>query len=192
MGTTTKFGWPYPDATDLVRQAPAQFEDLADAIETTLAGTILQVVQTVKTDTFTSTSTSFVDVTGVSVAITPTATTSKILVMAYAVIGQGTAFREAYIQLVRTSTAIFVGDTAGNRVSASGGGELASTNTQLGFAPVFLDSPATDVAVTYKLQAKVGNVATPGTFTIGRSGDDSDTEGLGRYPTSITVFEVAA
>ena len=45
-------------------------------------GSILQVVSTTKTDTFTSTSTSMVDITGLSATITPSSTSSKILVMA--------------------------------------------------------------------------------------------------------------
>lgn len=48
------------------------------------AGAVLQVVQTVKTDTFSTTSpaeTAFVDVTGFSVTITPSATSSKILIL---------------------------------------------------------------------------------------------------------------
>ena len=47
-------------------------------------GKILQVLQTVKTDTFTTTSTSFVDVTGLSVSITPATTSSKILILVHA------------------------------------------------------------------------------------------------------------
>ena len=43
-------------------------------------GTVLQVVSTAKTDTFESTSTSFTDVTGLSVAITPSSSSNKILV----------------------------------------------------------------------------------------------------------------
>ena len=39
-----------------------------------------QIVQTVKTDTFTTTSTSFTDITGLSVNITPTSASSKIYV----------------------------------------------------------------------------------------------------------------
>ena len=34
MGSTPKFGFPFPDDTDLVIQAPQQFENLADAVET--------------------------------------------------------------------------------------------------------------------------------------------------------------
>ena len=44
-------------------------------------GGIIQIVEKVKTDVFTSTSTSFVDITGMSVSITPTSNTSKILVI---------------------------------------------------------------------------------------------------------------
>ena len=39
-------------------------------------GTILQIVQTAKTDTFTSSSSSFTDITGLSVTITPSSTSS--------------------------------------------------------------------------------------------------------------------
>ena len=45
-----------------------------------IPGHIVQVKQTVKTDEFSTTSTSAVDVTGLSVSITPTSTSSKILV----------------------------------------------------------------------------------------------------------------
>jgi hypothetical protein len=48
------------------------------------AGSVLQVVSTVKTDTFTTVSSSYVDVTGLSVSITPTSATSKILVLVQA------------------------------------------------------------------------------------------------------------
>ena len=45
------------------------------------AGCILQTVSTTKTDTFTSSSSSLVDITGMSVTITPKYATSKVLVM---------------------------------------------------------------------------------------------------------------
>jgi hypothetical protein len=47
------------------------------------AGAVLQVISTTKTDTFSVTNSDFVDVTGLSVTITPTSATSKILVMAH-------------------------------------------------------------------------------------------------------------
>ena len=47
------------------------------------AGSVLQVVQDVKLDTFTTSSTSFTDVTGLSVDITPSSTSSKVLVLVH-------------------------------------------------------------------------------------------------------------
>ena len=44
------------------------------------AGKIVQVVQAVKTDVFSTNSTSYVDITGLSATITPSAATSKILI----------------------------------------------------------------------------------------------------------------
>ena len=44
-------------------------------------GTVLQVRSTTKTDTFTTTSGSYVDVTGLSVSITPTSATSNVFVL---------------------------------------------------------------------------------------------------------------
>ena len=72
-------------------------------------GKILQVLQTVKTDTFTTTSTSFVDVTGLSVSITPATTSSKILILVHAYGGNaGTSSANALTTLVRDSTEVIV------------------------------------------------------------------------------------
>ena len=51
-------------------------------------GKILQVVSTFKNDTFSTTSSSYVDVTGLSVAITPSATSSKILILSNKIYAQ--------------------------------------------------------------------------------------------------------
>ena len=53
------------------------------------SGGILQIQSTTKTDTFSSSSTSFTDITGLSVNITPTSSTSKILVITSVIGGIG-------------------------------------------------------------------------------------------------------
>jgi hypothetical protein len=56
------------------------------ALPSGIGGKVLQVVQAVKTDTFTATSFSswnFVDVTGLSVSITPSSASNKILITGY-------------------------------------------------------------------------------------------------------------
>ena len=118
-------------------------------------GGIIQVVSTTKTDTFSSsTVNSFVDITGLSATITPTATSSKILILYDTQMSGGELF---FIQLVRDSTAIKVGDSdSGNIIECTVGGFKQEQNEDK-VAPVsghFLDSPNTTSAITYKCQFK--------------------------------------
>ena len=156
-------------------------------------GKILQVVQTVKTDTFTSTSTSYTDVTGMSVSITPSSSSNKVLVTASFNCAVDTDNRWSIYQLVRGSTALFIGDTASSRsVGSVAHVQESSTGTGQGVFNlniVFLDSPNTTSATTYKIQGKVQSGAT---FVINRSDNDTDADYGLRTASSITVQEVAA
>jgi hypothetical protein len=148
---------------------------------------ISQVVQTVKTDTFTMASTTYADITGLSVTITPSSSSSKILVMAN-VNHVGTTLTSASgIRLMRDSTAIGIGDTAGSRIRTSGGESYGNYGVTLtGDAIMFLDSPATTSATTYKIQIRVYG----STAYVNRSGTDSDDQAYYRGMSSITVMEV--
>jgi hypothetical protein len=139
-------------------------------------GSVLQVVQTVKTDAFSTTSTSMVDVTGLSVTITPTSATSKILVqLTCCSMGGRTNVVTMYTQIVRGSTFIY---DAGN-------GWGAPANDQpTGLVGTYLDSPATTSATTYKLQIR-GDGAIVG---INRTASEAGVKGY----SSITVMEIAA
>ena len=155
-------------------------------------GKILQVLQTVKTDTFTTTSTSFVDVTGLSVSITPATTSSKILILVHAYGGNaGTSSANALTTLVRDSTEVFIGDAASNRIRSTTtiGPTRSATGYGYSMHISYLDSPSTTSSTTYKLQAKA---ADSGTFVLGRDGDDADQANEGRTPSSIIVMEVGA
>lgn len=150
---------------------------------------ILQVVSTAKTDTFSTTSTSFTDVTGLSVSITPSATSSKILVFGYVMTGiSGDIGLNG--RLMRDSTAIFIGDTASNRPRDTFYNAPTNLPTSgFGFSPVFLDSPNSTSATTYKFQIAVVS----GTGYINRTGSDRDfTTYDGRTASSITVMEISA
>jgi len=61
-------------------------------------GKVLQVVQTFKADSFSSSSTSFTDVTGLSVSITPSSASNKILVLCTVPMSSNV---DAIIQLLR-------------------------------------------------------------------------------------------
>ena len=154
------------------------------------AGTILQVVSATKTDTFSTTTVdSFVDITGMSVAITPSATSSKILVL-YDVQMSGTEL--FFLQLVRASTAIKVGDSDGaSSVECTVGGFIqASNNDKVApAAGTFLDAPNTTDATTYKLQGRVYSATK--SFSLNRTINDTNATYSGRGASTITVMEVA-
>ena len=153
------------------------------------AGAILQVLSTTKTDTFTTTTTNtFVDITGLSVTITPRSTSSKILIIADTQMSGNELF---FIQLVRGSTAIKVGDSdSSNRVECSQGGVFQASNNDK-VAPMvinFLDSPSTTSATTYKLQGRI--YGSSKTLAVNRTFNDSDSTFSGRGASTITVMEV--
>jgi len=156
-------------------------------------GKVLQVVSTVKSNSFSATTAAaaFTDVTDLSVAITPTANTSKILVLA-SVNGQSQVGGNlSAIRIVRNSTAIFIGDAAGSRTRASTQLAQVSQDAMLGTALTFLDSPATTSSTTYKIQGCSTQTA-DGYFYINRSATDTDNAGYIRAASSITVMEIGA
>ena len=152
-------------------------------------GKILQVKQTVKLDAFSTTSTSLVDVTGLSVSITPSATSSKVLVrccVAMSTYSQNLM----YAQLLRGSTFIGEANEAGNRVRPTLMMYQAFDTTLITQNFEFLDSPNTTSATTYKVQLRC---ATTGYAYVNRT--YTDTNGVDLHPrlsSTITAMEVAA
>jgi len=140
------------------------------------------VVQTVKADTFTTSSTTYVDVTGLSVTITPASSSSLVLVI-YDLQYSLSALGYAQLNLVRGSTNIrqSTGATINNTVT----GRNTDLDDMRVVAGTFVDSPNTGTAVTYKLQ-----IATGGTGTLRVNGRQRDTNFGGT--SSITAIEVAA
>lgn len=153
-------------------------------------GKVLQVVSTTKQDVFTTTSTSYTDVTGLSVSITPSSATSKVLVIV-SLSFAGTSANANRAQIVRDATAIGGGTASGNRPSASffdRNYELdGGSATHAPFSHNYLDSPATTSAVTYKAQVACDS----GTLVVNRTWTDADTTYWPRLASSITLMEVA-
>lgn len=155
-----------------------------------IAGIGTNVVQTVKTDTFTTTSNTYTPITGLTATITPTSATSKVLVIATVSIANDPVAAEANVQLVRDSTAIFLGDAAGNRVRATSRiGPVSATTTSL-FSVAFLDSPATTSATVYSVE--IARHYASGTLYVNKAHDDSDSTNRTRMASSLTAIEVAA
>ena len=166
--------------------------DLARFANDGLSGTVLQVVSTTKTDSFSAQSASLVDITGLSVAITPSATSSKVLIMVQChIVGDNS---NLLLQLLRGSTAIYQGDASGSRGRGSMVGLYDASNGTGAYGAGanhihFLDSPSTTSATTYKLQGAVLDSAN--TFYIGRTQYDGDNANASRVPSTITAMEIA-
>lgn len=156
------------------------------AVNTALAGSggVLQVVQSIKTDNFSSSSTSFIDVSGLSVSITPTSSSSKILIIADISVG-GANSNYVIIQFVRNITPIYIGTDVKTYVATRNWypNSAADNASMASLSAVFLDSPATISSTTYKVQFRV----TGGTGGINRRTSLDDTS----MASSITVMEIA-
>jgi hypothetical protein len=152
-------------------------------------GKIGQVVSTTVTDTTTSTSTSLADVAGMTVAITPAATSSKVLVLVTTSMCNIAAGRHSQVCLLRDATEICIGDAAGSRSreSFSFYGEFARDIHQTGI--IFLDSPSSTSELTYKLQ---WTTESGGTVYLNRTSTDTDSDIYNRTASTITVMEVLA
>jgi hypothetical protein len=119
-------------------------------ITTGRAGTILQIVGSTTVGSLGSTSTSYVDTTNATVTITPSSASSKILVMVSGYMGQALVAAtniNMFAQLLRGSTVLQ--DTIGYAQSSAGGLQASTP-----FSFVYLDSPATTSATTYKVQQR--------------------------------------
>lgn len=200
MASTTNFGWTTPDNTGYVKDGALAIRTLGSAIDTSMAelkgGTTGQVLkktsntdmdfewgtvsstprigQIVTATTTSSTSSTggagWVDVTGLSVTITPTLSTSKILVVTtFGLIGSNasTAYGSGWVQLLRGSTALQT-QLAGEYYPS---GTLGNQANYIIYAVNYVDSPATTSATTYKMQ--INNIfsanswtANPGTTSV--------------------------
>lgn len=155
---------------------------------------ILQAVSTTKTDPFTTTSTSFVDVTGLDVTITPSATSSKIFIVANISWSHPAANASAgFVKLAGGNAGNYIGDASGSKVRAVWGGYSFVGEDRLLFSHsiMYLDSPATTSATTYKVQVAGGGTS-GGTASINEAKGVVNDGNSAVGASSITVFEVSA
>lgn len=150
---------------------------------------VLQVVQTVLTSTYThSSGQTFTNVTGLSVSITPSSASNKILIGSMVSFGGNNG--STWLKLTGGSTASFVGDAASNRTRIATAA-LPAVNTQMNNAYLwYLDSPAVTTAITYQVQIAAGDNVT--TTYVNRTPTDTDNATYTRGASTIIAIEVAA
>ena len=119
-------------------------------------GSIIQVVQATSDTKTSTTSTSYVD-TPLSASITPTATSSKILVRYSMTVAINSDSNIAFFQILRGSTAVGNGNQGTSRVKCHSAlrGQHSDSNPSGVTSGEFLDTPSTTSATTYKIQFRI-------------------------------------
>ena len=155
------------------------------------AGSVIQVVSTTKTDTFSTNSANYVQPTGLSASITPNSTSNKILAIVSMIMGfdHGVTDR-SYASIFRDgsnlSNPISPGD---RRPMLAGVNSSIPDNSAIDVSMHFLDSPNTISNVTYDV--RISTVNPDDTLYINRSANDGDSSSRPRGVSTITLMEIA-
>ena len=151
------------------------------------AGSVIQVVQSVKTNQSSSTSSSWSD-TGLSASITPTSSSSKILVLVDVMWSFAPGYSGSNLRLLRDATTIYYGTGTG---FAGFAGiydiQNGSTYVSLRTPANYIDSPASTSSLTYKVQFQSLQSAYIGINRTQRVNATFDPAGA----STITLMEIA-
>ena len=124
------------------------------------AGKVLQIVQAIATSGVSTNSTSFVDL-GLSASITPSATSSKVLVQVsqyiYGYQSDGQPDCRWGYQLLRDSTVLNMVNPTGRSLGSYSDGFSGETIVGMFMTYSYLDSPSSTSSLTYKTQGRATN-----------------------------------
>jgi hypothetical protein len=166
--------------------------EVASGSQIVQPGAILQVVSTTKTDTFSASvgGGGTVAVTGMSATITPSSTSSKILVFTNLNVATDSGTNSISHIVKRNGTPIGVGDAASSRTQITGSSGTGQNYLQNNSSSNVLDSPSTTSAVTYSVD--IHNTRGAGvTLYANRTALDTNSSDYTRAASSITLMEVA-
>jgi len=165
-------------------------------------GKILQIVQTVKTDTFSFAASATGNTSGgvsgaaISASITPSSTSNKVLIRGVLSVSASNNNRIAIVIYADgTEISGSTGDAAGSRSRVATGGQLissAATAQQLMIGHEFLHSPSSTSSVTYSYRLVNLDSTASRTLYLNRGAGDSDVAHHFRSTSIITLEEVAA
>ena len=166
----------YPDATVTADDLAATLDLSGKTITlpSGAGGKIVQIQTVAKDDQFSTSSTSFVDVTGLSVEITPSSSSNKILVITSICTGTNNNGSDNFISLVRGASHTVANDFLTRQ---------AAVSDSYNYVFLRLDNPATTDPTTYKVQARVES----STLRINTRNTADTTTGS----SSIVLLEVA-
>lgn len=152
-------------------------------------GNVIQVQSTTKTDTFFTASSSYVEITGLSLNITPKNASNRIILIGNLSVGFGTATILRF-RFTKNNTPIGIGDTAGSRTSATSAVYTGNADTVSHISSVnlvFYDSVVgTTNTITYKIECSTPSIG----LYINRNQSDGDNSGVSRTISTITAMEI--
>ena len=149
-------------------------------------GKVGQVVSALKTDTFNTSSNTAVT-TGLAVTITPTATSSKIMLFAnLGAISNSTQNNRSYFKFNGGNTATYIGDAASGHECASADVTFRTDYDMHQVSMMYLDSPSTTSATTYTVYqwCDTGSTYLNGSPTVNNEN--------GNAASTITAMEILA
>jgi hypothetical protein len=157
-------------------------------------GKVLQVVQATKTDTFSTGTNTFVDVTGLTLNITPSSSSNKIFIICDVKLGVDAGVSAVKSRIEQTISASdtypYIGDAAGSRTRTSFGTTYVNeTGFMAQDASTVLLSPSTTSQITFTYQ--IAEQAA-GTIYVNRVEGDNDADTIGRSASSLTAMEISA
>jgi len=179
-----EFKLPQADGTS----GQALVTDASGNLSFSGTGKILQVFSDTKTDTQSFQSQSFQTISGLSVSITPSSSSNKVLVH-YSV--SVSCNNYGMFNLRRAGTEILRGDADGNRTRCTFESGVMNQYEMQICSGTFLDSPSSTSALTYDIQCATPDSSSSELF-INRYKTDNNSSYVGRATSTITVMEVAA
>jgi hypothetical protein len=148
-------------------------------------GKVLQVVSTTKTTSYSMSSSTWTDVPGLSVSISPAATSSKVLISIHINLCTSAAGWNTMFRILRDTTAIGVATdaTVNNATGMHWDGNVGYAMTSSGSS--HLDSPSTTASTTYKIQIKGASAVTSYVNTTNQGSAN-------RTASTFTLMEIGA
>jgi len=188
----------YPDGT-------VTADDLADTLDLSgktvtlpsgTGGKVLQVVQSVKTSEQSNSSDSYVQIADLNCSITPSATSSKILIMVQISSNIYSGYNSSFFRLTKNGTAISgaLGDDSGDNNEEVSFADTANTSNNKAMNTVgttYLDSPSSTSSLTYGVQWAVENTNSTYQNYINGPYARDDSSYRARAISTITLMEVA-
>lgn len=164
---------------------------LASGASATGFNGVLQSLQDIKTDIYTSTAQTWTDVPDLDITITPTTSGNKLWISSVVHASNATGNNHFAFRITIDGTAYAIGDAGGsNRARATGAGNQGSVSDGVeNIAMQYLYTTSSTSAHVVKIQHIVGNA----TLQVNRTeGDNNDNIYYSRQASTLTVMEIGA